>query len=66
MKVEVISTVQVLAEIKVEKIQREFPMWLGGGEGERGWIILLCLESYNRTPFDFYLTFYYMKLFLHE
>lgn len=62
-KVEVISTVQVPAEIKLteeKNIEGRYCVVWGG------WLILPHLEPYNLTLFDFYLTFYYMKLFLHE
>lgn len=62
MKVEVVSTVQVAAEIKVIEKNTERRYYVVGG----CWLVLLCSESYNPTLFDFYLTFYYMKLFLHE
>lgn len=62
-KVEVISAVQVPAEIKLteeKNIEGRYCVVWGG------WLILPHLEPYNLTLFDFYLTFYYMKLFLHE
>lgn len=62
-KVEVISTVPDPAGIKVTEEKntegRYYVFWWG-------WLILLPLESYSLTLLDFCLTFYYLKLFVHE
>jgi len=57
MKVEVPAEIKVAEEKNTEG--RYYVVW-------QGWIILLRLESDYLTLFEFYLTFYYMKLFLLE